>query len=312
MRAVITGGTGMVGAALVRACVRAGHEVVVLVPEGLPRVAPLPRSDLLTFVDCDVRELDRCDASRIGGADAFFHLAWIGTERSERGLLQAQVDNVSYTLAAVDAASRLKCSVFVGAGSQAEYGRVEGDLCPSTATFPETGYGVAKLAAGQMSRLACHGYGMRHCWARLLSIYGPGDNAYTMVMQVISSACRGESPRCTKGEQLWDYLYCDDCGQALLAIAERGMDGKAYPVGSGRQRYLRDYIQEICSACNEDVQPLLGAVPYNEGQVMHLRADISELHADTGWVPRTSFAEGIRETVAWFKEGLGTSAYCSG
>lgn len=302
MRAVITGGTGMIGAALTRACISAGHDVVILVPNDLPQTAPLPKSERLYFVDCDVRQLSTFGMNQIGSADAFFHLAWLGTAPNTRNQLQAQANNITYTLDAVDLAHRLGCKAFIGVGSQAEYGRVEGALQPDTPTFPETGYGSAKLAAGLMSRLACKEYGIRHCWARVLSVYGPGDNLHTMVMQVMASACAGNSPNCTKGDQLWDYLYCDDCGRALLAIARHGKNGQVYPVGSGYQRPLSSYIHDICAACNKVVLPNLGAIPYHNNQVMNLKADTTTLCKDTGWQPTVSFNDGIRSTIAWYRE----------
>lgn len=298
-RVVITGGTGMVGAALARACLASGHEVTVLVPEYLPRLAPLPKDARLSFVDCDVRNLTGYGSAEIGRADMFFHLAWLGTAPGARGLLHSQFDNVGYALDAVELASRLGCQVFVGAGSQAEYGRVEGVLTPATPTLPETGYGVAKLAAGQMTRLACAELGIRHEWARILSVYGPGDNPHTMVMSVISEALAGVDPRCTMGEQLWDYLYCDDCGRALLAMGECGVDGRVYPVGSGVQRRLSEFIRCICDACGTCVNPAFGSVPYQDKQVMYLCADVSSLVSDTGWHAEVPFEEGIARTIEW-------------
>ena len=65
--------------------------------------------------------------------------------------MELQNNNVKYALQAVKAAKELGCTRFVGAGSQAEYGRVEGTLTPDTPAFPENGYGIAKLCAGQMT-----------------------------------------------------------------------------------------------------------------------------------------------------------------
>lgn len=303
-RVVITGATGMIGSALSRVCLDAGYEVLALARKDSPRLSNLPHDGHLQVFDSSVDRYGSIGPEQVGEADVFFHLAWVGTSPSARGALNAQVDNISYTLDAVELAHRLGCSVFVGAGSQAEYGHVQGDLCPDTPAFPTTGYGVAKLAAGQMSRLACQSLGMRHEWARILSIYGPGDNLHTMVMQVIADACAGNSPRCTKGEQLWDYLYCDDCARALLSIAESGSDGRTYPIGSGTQRRLADFIGDICDLCDTGVSPDFGAIPYQDEQVMYLRANTDALCGDTGFKPQVSFEEGISRTIEWYREDV--------
>lgn len=70
---------------------------------------------------------------------------------------------------------------FVGAGSQAEYGRVNHALTPDTPCFPENGYGMAKLCAGQMSRVECEKLGLVHIWPRILSVYGPYDGKNAMI-----------------------------------------------------------------------------------------------------------------------------------
>lgn len=300
-RVAITGSTGMIGSALIRECLKRDIRVTVFLRPDSARVSNLPDDERITRVPFTLDDLKSIDASKLGTHDAFFHLAWIGSAPSGRGALHSQVLNIEYSLDAVDLAKRLACQVFVGAGSQAEYGRVEGDLTPDTPAFPETGYGIAKLAAGQMTRVACEQQGIRHEWARILSIYGPGDAAHTMVMSVIADVCRGVSPACTKGEQLWDYLYCDDCARALIAMAQNGKDGAVYPIGSGEQKSLRDFILGICLAVNPDIYPDFGARPYMDKQVMRLRADISTLTQDTGFKPSILFEEGIRRTIAWYK-----------
>lgn len=101
--------------------------------------------------------------------------------------MQGQLQNIQYTLDAVELASRIGCKKFVGAGSQAEYGRVEGVLSASTPVFPENGYGIAKLCAGQMSRILCEQKQIEHIWTRILSIYGPYDGENTMIMSSIEN-----------------------------------------------------------------------------------------------------------------------------
>ena len=211
--------------------------------------------------------------------------------------MSAQLDNVRCTLEAVRAAHALGCQVFVGAGSQAEYGRAQGVLKPDTLCFPENGYGIAKLCAGQMSRIECKKLGMEHIWVRVLSVYGPGDSDATMITSVIRQLLCGKKPSLTAGEQMWDYLYSGDAARAFRLIAEQGGDGKTYPLGSGCARPLRKYIEALRDAIDPTLPLGFGEIPYAPLQVMHLEADISTLQADTGFAPVTDFADGIRATI---------------
>lgn len=235
--------------------------------------------------------------------DAFFHFAWENTfGAAARNDMDSQIRNVRHTIEAVRVAKVLGCGVFLGAGSQAEYGRVEGKLSPETPAFPENGYGMAKLCAGQMSRVEAQSLGMRHVWARILSVYGPYDGAGTMVSSVLRTLLQGETPACTQGEQLWDFLYSTDAAQAFVAMAERGRDGAVYVLGSGQAQPLRAYLETMRDAVNPALTLGLGVVPYAPKQVMHLQADLAALTRDTGFAPRTAFADGIADTIVWMRE----------
>ena len=298
--AVITGPTGAVGAALCRHLLAAGVRVYAVVRPGSARLGTLPAG--VQIVPCDQAELEKLpERLPVPQADAFYHLAWQGTTGAARNDLEAQMENVRASLAAVRAAKKLGCQVFIGAGSQAEYGRVEGLLRADTPAFPETGYGMAKLCAGQMTRLACEQEGMAHVWVRILSVYGPQDGGGSMISSVILKLLRGETPALTAGEQLWDYLYADDAAEALYRCALRGRDGAVYPLGSGQAMPLRNYVEILRDAIDPALPLGFGRVPYAPLQVMHLQADISDLTRDTGFVPRTPFETGIRNTIDWMR-----------
>ncbi|WP_283170081.1 NAD-dependent epimerase/dehydratase family protein [Curtanaerobium respiraculi] len=297
-RCVVTGATGMLGCALVRLLAYEGIEVYALARPGSPRMPRFARMQGVHVVECDISHLDGAVADIPGRCDAFFHLAWEGTERAERDDAAVQVRNIGYTLDAVELAAALGCTVFVGAGSQAEYGRVEGRLGPSTPTHPETAYGIAKLAAGQISRVRAAALGLRHEWARIASVYGPGDRPSTMVMSVLRALRDGRRPQLTACEQRWDYLYCDDAARALELVAARGRDQAIYCVGSGVVRVLKDVVRELRDMVDPGLELGIGEIPYAPDQVMHLEVDISSLVEDTGFSPRVSLAEGMARTIA--------------
>lgn len=297
-KAVITGPTGAIGIALIQELIRHGIEVAAVVRPDSKRTDRIPVSPLVQIVPCDLAELAALP-EKIERADVFYHFGWDGTFGNSRNNMYGQNLNVKYALDAVEAAAAMGCTTFIGAGSQAEYGRFEGSLTAQTPVFPENGYGIAKLCAGQMTRILCEQKGLRHIWTRILSIYGPFDGAGTMVMSTVVKLLTGERPACTAGEQMWDYLYSGDAGYAMYLLADKGVAGKTYCIGSGQARPLREYIEEIRAAAAPDAEIGFGEVPYQEKQVMYLCADISELTKDTGFVPRVPFSEGIGETVNW-------------
>ena len=298
--AVITGPTGAIGKALCLELAKNGIHVMAVCRPSSPRLAAIPKHPLIETVQCDMQELSRLP-ELIPHADAFYHFAWAHTTGVGRNDMSAQIENIRYTLEAVRVAHALGCQVFIGAGSQAEYGRVEGVLKPDTPCFPENGYGIAKLCAGQMSRIECKKLGIDHIWVRILSVYGPSDSDVTMISGVIRALLCGQKPSLTAGAQLWDYLYAEDAALAFHLIAEQGIGGKVYPLGGGIARPLREYVEEIRDAIDPALPLGFGEIPYSPRQVMHLEADISTLQADTGFAPTTAFKDGIRTTIEYQK-----------
>ena len=304
-KVVMTGPTGSIGIALIQQCIAQGIRVLAIVRPHSKRTDRIPCSPLVQVVACSLDTLCDLDEKALerAGVESFdydvcYHFAWAATIGSGRNDMKLQTANIGYALDAVALAARLGCHTFVGAGSQAEYGRVEGILTARTPVFPENGYGMAKLCAGQMSRQRCSALGMRHIWVRILSVYGPYDGQASMVMSTIRKLAGGERACFTPGEQMWDYLYSADAAEAMLLVAERGIHGKVYVLGSGQVKPLKDYIlliRQAVEAQNGSAGELgLGDLPYSEKQVMYLCADTTLLEKQIGQIPHTDFKEGIR------------------
>ena len=293
-RAIITGATGAIGTALIQELVLNGIEVLVFCHKHSKRNLRILDHELITKKYCSLNEIAVLKNDTGKTYDVFYHFAWEGTTGVARNDMYLQNQNVRYALDAVAAAKRFGCHTFIGAGSQAEYGRVEGILKPDTPSFPETGYGIGKLCAGQMTREYAHQLGMKHIWTRILSVYGPNDNKKSLVMSTIKKLKLGEKPKFTMGEQMWDYLYSGDAAKAFRLLGEKGCDGKVYVLGSGTVRPLIKYIKIIQNTVNPNADLDIGALPYAEKQVMYLQADITELKEDTGWKPTIEFENGIK------------------
>lgn len=292
---IVTGATGAVGSAVVRRAVDKGMDVICIVHHGSKRLGNLPQSDKVHIVECNLQ--DYRTLSLDGQNDAFIHLSWEKTVGASRDDAEVQTRNIQYTLDAVQLAHRCGCSVFVGAGSQAEYGVQSVDLTPDLPVKPESGYGIAKYAAGKLSAMLCKNLGMRQCWVRILSVYGPNDGENSLISYLIREFKAGNSPQLTKCEQKWDYLYADDAADAILAVAEKGIDGKAYPLGSGKGRRLSEYVEDIKNMVNPSIEVQFGAKEYYPHQPMHLVADISQMIKDTEWSPAIDFREGLVNTL---------------
>lgn len=298
---IVTGATGMLGASMIEQMVADGIKVTAVIRPNSKKRSNLIDHENIQVVECDIDELLTLKSVLMGTYDTFYHFAWDGTYGDSRNDAMLQEKNVRNTLEAVELAHALGCQVFVGAGSQAEFGFVEGELSDQIPKNPVTGYGIAKYTAGRLSAIMCERLGMRQSWGRIVSTYGPRDNSYTMVMSSVIGMLNGERMSFTKGDQIWDYVYGGDCSRAFYLIGKYGKHGKAYTIGSGKSKLLREYIEIIRDVVNPSLEIGIGERDYYPNQVMRLTADISELTEDTGFVPEIDFAEGIRRTMEWYK-----------
>ena len=282
-RVIITGPTGTIGVALTDILTKSDCEVYAICRPNSSNIKNLKNRENLHVIECDISNLLDLKSKLSGRFDAFYHFAWNGTFGDARNEVDLQFSNVKYTLDAVNLAKSLNCKVFVGAGSQAEYGHFFEPADENTCTKPFTLYGAAKLSAGQMSRVYAQNLDLKHIWVRIFSVFGPCDDSRTLVSYVINELKSGKSPGLTPGEQVWDYLYSYDAAD--------------YCLGSGQKKQLKEYIQGIADVVNPSVSLTFGLKPYSESQVMFLSANISALKNDTDFAPKYEFKQAIKEII---------------
>lgn len=291
MRVIISGATSMIGIACIRSCIARGCEVLAIVREGTKRLTRLPESDLIKLAYADLDSLDRVEGDG-RPYDVFYHFAWSHTSRAERDDPMAQEQNIRSTLQAVELAHRLGCRKFIGAGSQAEYGIVDGVISADTRPEPVIAYGMAKLSSCMLSRRLCRQYGMEHIWGRIFSVYGTNDNEGTMLNYAIDQFIRGENAKFSAGTQQWNYLYEEDAGEMFCLLGKMNVESGIYCIANTESKPLRCYIEQLRTVYGE------GAVcefaqPDPAVKAVSLQVDMRKTVDAIGYVPRISFEKGI-------------------
>ena len=293
VKIAITGSTGMIGLELIRQALAQSFEVTAFVHKASNKKDRIPNDKRVRIIECDMDEYS--DVNSIEHHDIFFNLGWEGTTGPSRDDPDVQKRNIDYSLDAVKLAKRMGCSVFVGVGSQAEYGLLKTVADEETPINPQSCYGVAKYATGKMSSILSNQIGMRFCWVRIFSVFG--INGSSVINHVIDKLLLNESPALTKCEQVWDFIYVKDAASALLKISMEGKDGETYCLSSGQHRSMRDYLETIRAVIGTDIQLGYGKVDYYPHQPMYLAASIEKLKEDTGFVPKYSFEDAIGEII---------------
>lgn len=293
MTIAITGATSMLGIATIKECINQNINVIAFCRPLSNKLNRIPNNDFVHIIECDLDSMQEFNVEQLK-ADVFIHFGWTFTDREGRNNPSKQMKNVQYTLDAVSLAQRLGCRKFIGAGSQAEYGIPNTILKEDTPVNPVVPYGVAKYAAGRFSKIECEKIGLEYNWVRILSVYGTNDLPGTLISQLICNA-KNNIPMGLSGcEQTWDYLFEDDAGRAFVAIAEKGVNGKVYNLGSGVGRKLKDFVQDVIDVVNPDYVPEYGKYPYGKTQPMYLVTDASDLKNDINWKADVIFTEGLK------------------
>ena len=298
---IITGASGPLGVMLVRECIRNNIGVLAIIRPGSSNTKNIPVHKLVKIEECEITDIDKMAGRIKGKFDVCFHLAWTHTGDKGRNDPFLQEENILATLKTAKLSKAMGCKVFIGAGSQAEYGPLNKKVNELSEERPDTLYGIAKLAAGRLVMEYCRQNDMRCNWVRIFAVYGPYENDYIFTSYIIRTLLAGNGPDLTPCEQIWDYLYTEDAVCALLLIAEKAKNSGIYCLGSGAAKKMKEYASVIRDKIAPDMALGIGKKPYGKGQIMHMEADISKLQAETGYVPRYTFKEGITKTIEWYR-----------
>ena len=302
--AIITGATGAIGIALSKLLSEKNIPVLAVIRKNSARrkyIDGLPDVDIL---ECDISDFDIVEADGSVHYDVIFDLAWEGSDQGSRQNPDIQKKNIEYIPSIIRFAQRSGCKTFIGAGSQAEYGRVSGKINEEHPLNPVTEYGKAKLQVENLSREICTAKGIRYVWPRIFSVYGPGMGMDSLITYSISEIMKGNSPKMTKGEQIWDFMYADDAALALYLLAVNESAEGVYCISGGEGMSVREYTTIIRDVANPEVELKFGEIPYQENQVMELVGDISKLKKETGFKSSVPFDVGIMRMVEWMKSEI--------
>ncbi len=287
---IVTGAAGFAGTALTETLVEEGYRVYAVVRPGGMHNARLEGLSHCISVECDISGYDKLPKliPYLPGA-FFFHLAHSGGKRDEE-----QERNVLFSETALRSAKLLGCSRFIATGSQAEYGAVGKDVSETEELplRPVTAYGRAKVAACGRTKALSGELGIEWIWGRIFSLIGKYEPAGRMLPDLYRAMKRGEDFHLSSCAQNWDYLDVYDAARALIALAERGINGEIYNIARGDYRPLREYTERLKKAVSSGGEILYGEDPE---PFISLQPSVEKLKKHTGWSPERSFFDSLKD-----------------
>ena len=316
-RSLVTGAHGFVASHLVAALLARGDAVRVL-DRPDPRLADvggerLSNLDLLglrgevELAEGDLRDADAVGAA-VAGCDSVFHLAAqtiVGVARESP--LETLEVNVRGAWNVFEASREHDVGRVVFASSDKAYGSSPElpyrEDFPLRAAYP---YDASKAAADIIARSYANAYGLPLAVTRFANIYGGGDlNFSRLIPEATIAVLDGRPPRIrSDGSPERDFLHVEDAVSAYLAI-EAALDGgggrgEAFNAGGERPHAVREVVDLIATGTGIKPEYLGAGTP--DGEIDRQYVDSTKLRELTGWKPDVALADGLRETLEWYRE----------
>ncbi|MDQ6803554.1 MAG: NAD(P)-dependent oxidoreductase [Actinomycetota bacterium] len=293
---LVAGASGFVGAPALAHLVAAGHDVHAVSSRPQPPIEGVTwhLGDLLAPGTAEVL-VAAVQPERL------LHLAWY----AEPGRFWESPENVRW----VEATLRL-LRVFAGtggrravlAGTCAEYDWSVGGVCSEGVTplRPTTLYGVSKDATRRVAEAFADLAGLELAWGRIFFLYGPGEPPQRLLPVVTRALLADEPAKVTAGTQVRDFMHVDDVARAFVEVLDSDVQG-AVNIASGTGVELRRLVELIGAATGHPELIEFGAIPQRDGEPATLVADARRLRDTVGFRLRHDLADGVRETVEWWR-----------
>lgn len=295
---IVTGATSFIGIHLVRQLITNNkNEVYAIVRRNSEKRKLLPISEQIHIIELNMNEY--CKLSNViqSSCDVCFTLAWNGTRGESRNIRTWQQENYMYSMECIKEVCKMGCKKIICAGSQAEYGFMEGIITEKSINKPNTEYGKAKLKFYQDALKYCHENEVSIKEPRFFSLYGEDDNPKTMILSILNAMLMGEPCKLTECIQYWDFLYIEDAVQAMIMLMDQICEDGIYNFASGDNRKLKDFIEEMYQMTQSNSELQYGKISYPLTGMVSMKPSIGKLTSQTGWKPQVSFHEGINKVI---------------
>jgi len=308
---IVTGGAGFIGSALVRALLSPGDATVAVIDN----LSTGHRRNLdevvgkIALHQVDIRDFSSIQKI-VAGADTVFHIAAVpSVPKSIVDPVPSHESNIDGTFNVLRACVEGKVRKVVYAASSSAYGDTL--VLPKVETMipnPKSPYAAQKLMGEYYCSTFSSCYGLDATSLRFFNVYGPRQDPsspYSGVISVFMTCLlQGTSPTIHgDGEQTRDFTYIEDVVDLVIKAAKApGVAGKVFNAGNGNCYSLNEIWAILQKIEGVTIPAKYG--PPRAGDVRDSQADTTAAMNELGHSPRFSIEEGLRRTLAWYRESL--------
>lgn len=314
---LVTGADGFIGSHLTEALLAKGFRVRALAQynsfnfwghlEGIEN----PRLEVVTG---DVRDSNFC-REIVKDVDTVFHLAALIAIPYSYVAPDSYVDtNIKGTLnicqAALDAGTR---RILVTSTSEVYGTALYVPIDEKHPRQPQSPYSATKIGADAIAMSFYNSFNLPVTIVRPFNTYGPRQSARAFIPTVITQIASGAKEiKVGDLRPTRDFNYVTDTVSGFLTIADSDKTiGKELNIATGKDVSMADTLSLIAALMNSDVKFTVdpSRLRPEKSEVMRLQGDSTLLRSLTGWRPRVSLSDGLRQTIEWFANPSHLSHY---
>ncbi|MFC1745500.1 GDP-mannose 4,6-dehydratase [Candidatus Riflebacteria bacterium] len=302
---LITGGSGFIGSHLTKRCLQLGAEVSVIVKYDsiIDNIRLSSIWDCIKIIEADLRNIDSLRALQNKSYDYVFHLAaYNHVGHSFLHVNEALACNLLSTANFLEFCPEFDRFLYMS--SSESYGFQESvPFKEDSIPFPISPYAIGKYAGELFARMKRFQTGKGIICVRPFNTFGPYQSEKAIIPEMIIKCLRGISIQTTEGRQTREFNYVENIIDGLLAAIEqeKPFDG-IINIGSGEEIAIKELVQKIHSLCESKSELKIGALQYRPTEIWRMSAAKERAEKILNWKPGVSFDEGLKKTIAWFKD----------
>ena len=311
-KVLVTGGAGFVGSALVRKLLDRNYHVTVLDDLSTGRSENLPNTRRLKLIDGDVRDFDVV-LKAIRNHPYVVHLASQAfIPFSYQMPLQVAEVNALGSINILKACIDSKIKRLVHISSSEVYGPAQyTPMNEGHPLHPYSTYSVAKAAADLWAQSFFWEHKLPVVILRPFNTFGPRESLPYFIPEMIRQCLKEPKIHVGNLETKRDFTYVEDTANAMVkALETENIEGEIINIGTGQTHRMKDILTLIKKETETEEKPVeLDKNRLRPRDVEILVADNSKAKKTLGWTPTTTFEEGIRKTIKWYKDNEHTWGY---
>ncbi len=313
MTILVTGGAGFIGSNFVFYELKSHPDDRIVCLDkltyagNLETLAPVMNQPNFRFVKGDICDRDLLDwLFQEEHPDVVVHFA--AESHVDRSIEDPDIflrTNILGTAALLDACRTHGIARFHQVSTDEVYGDLPLDrpdllFTEETPIHASSPYSSSKASADLIVMAYHRTFGLPVTVSRCSNNYGPYQFPEKLIPLMIANALADKPlPVYGEGLNVRDWLYVEDHCKAIDLIIRQGKVGEVYNIGGHNEMRNIDIVRLICQALGKP-ESLITHVTDRKGHDLRYAIDPAKIHRELGWLPETSFRDGIRQTIQWY------------